>query len=192
MQAKDFIVKFNEAFNARLSPRQCASIEFLFHEMEKQEVTDNRQRAYILATVLHECNFLSIRERRARPTTPEQTQIWKWQNRYWPSGFYGRGFSQLTWRFNYEKFSKVVGADLVANPDLALQPGIGATILVFGMKHGSFTAGRKILESSNRLSKYFPINSDVAQWANARKIVNGAFMAERVAEHAKKIFAFMG
>jgi hypothetical protein len=60
------------------------------------------------------------------------------------------------------------------------------------MKHGSFTAGRKILESSNRLSKYFPINSNVAQWVNARKIVNGTFMADRVADHAKKIFAFMG
>jgi putative chitinase len=192
MQAQEFISKFNEAFNARLSPRQCASIDFLFSEMQKQEVTDNRQRAYILATVFHECNFLSIRERRARPTTPEQKQIWTWQNRYWPSGYYGRGFSQLTWRFNYEKFSRVVGADLVKNPDLALQPGIGAIIIVYGMKHGSFTAGRQRLESTNRLSKYFPIGSDVAQWENARKIVNGTFMAEKVAEHAKKIFAFMG
>lgn len=86
----------------------------------------------------------------------------------------------------------MVGADLVKNPDLALQPGIGAIIIVYGMKHGSFTAGRQRLESTNRLSKYFPTGSDVAQWVNARKIVNGTFMAERVAEHAKKIFAFMG
>lgn len=36
--------------------------------------------------------------------------------------FIGRGLLQMTGRFSYEKFGKILGADFVANPDLALDP----------------------------------------------------------------------
>jgi putative chitinase len=36
--------------------------------------------------------------------------------------FIGRGLLQMTGRASYEKFGKVVGADFVADPDLALDP----------------------------------------------------------------------
>jgi putative chitinase len=187
----DFVARFNAAFGERLNNRQIASIEFLLHEIEQHNVTDNKQIAYILATVWHECGFLSIRERRARPTNPEQTKIWRWQNRYWSSGFYGRGFSQLTWRFNYARFSPIVGIDLVRNPDAALQPGIGAKIIVFGMVNGSFTAPRHLIKSPNRLSKYFPPDGKTADFIGAREIVNGTFRADVVAHHAVKIWEIL-
>lgn len=187
----DFVARFNATFRERLNDRQITSIEFLLHEIEQNNVTDNKQIAYILATVWHECGFLSIRERRARPTTPEQTQIWRWQNRYWSSGFYGRGFSQLTWRYNYARFSPIVGIDLVRNPDAALQPGIGAKILVFGMVNGSFTAPRNSVSSPNRLSRYFPADGSTADFIGARQIVNGTFRADVVAGHAVKILGIL-
>jgi predicted chitinase len=41
----------------------------------------------------------------------------------------GRGFIQITGKENYEKIGKVIGIDLVNNPDLANQPDIAAKII---------------------------------------------------------------
>ena len=46
----------------------------------------------------------------------------------------GRGFIQLTFKGNYEKFGKITGFDLVNNPDLANDPAIAAEIAVKYMK----------------------------------------------------------
>lgn len=48
--------------------------------------------------------------------------------------FKGRGFIQLTGRFNYKKFGPVVGADLIANPDLGNDPKIAAELLAAFIK----------------------------------------------------------
>ena len=42
--------------------------------------------------------------------------------------FRGRGLIQLTGRSNYETYGRLVGFDLVANPDLLLQYGVGALV----------------------------------------------------------------
>jgi hypothetical protein len=43
--------------------------------------------------------------------------------------FRGRGFVQITGRRNYTNYGHAIGVDLVANPDLALDPKIAAEIL---------------------------------------------------------------
>lgn len=43
--------------------------------------------------------------------------------------FKGRGFVQLTGRYNYEKYSKVLGIDLVGNADLANAPEVASVLL---------------------------------------------------------------
>lgn len=48
--------------------------------------------------------------------------------------FKGRGFIQLTGRFNYNKFGPVVGANLIDNPDLANDPTIAAGLLAAFIK----------------------------------------------------------
>lgn len=48
--------------------------------------------------------------------------------------FKGRGFIQLTGRFNYKKFGPVVGADLIVNPDLGNDPKIAAELLAAFIK----------------------------------------------------------
>ncbi|MDQ5920221.1 MAG: putative chitinase [Pseudomonadota bacterium] len=40
----------------------------------------------------------------------------------------GRGFIQLTGKYNYEKYGKLIGQDLLKNPDLAAQPDIAAKL----------------------------------------------------------------
>jgi putative chitinase len=121
---------------------------------------DIRKLVYILATSWHETKLQSIKEYKAAPGTP----VWEnYQKKYWPSGYYGRGYAQLTWDYNYRKMGDWLGIDLLNNPDLALDPAIGAKILVYGMMNGSFTG--------KRLSDY--INSSNADYYNARRTVNG-------------------
>ncbi|MGH9716391.1 MAG: glycoside hydrolase family 19 protein [Candidatus Acidiferrales bacterium] len=51
--------------------------------------------------------------------------------------FRGRGFVQITGRWNYQHFGAEIGKDLVANPDLAMDPGVAAEIFaVFFRERG--------------------------------------------------------
>lgn len=172
-----FLADLARALKGTLNKDQGTAVRLLALEADLAGITDRNKFAYILATCWHECRFKSIPEIRAKPGT----QVWKWQNVYWPSGYYGRGFSQLTWRRNYRKFSKIVGVDLVRYPDQALKPEIGAKILVVGMNQGLF--------SGVGLSNYFPEKPGVPDWIKARRIVNGNFQAEIVAAHAIKILS---
>jgi predicted chitinase len=45
--------------------------------------------------------------------------------------YYGRGFIQLTGRYNYDRAGKALGLDLVNDPDLAADPKIAAKIAVW-------------------------------------------------------------
>jgi hypothetical protein len=178
-----WLSKLAATLEMKLTRAQGQAVRLIVQECETQGVTDLRQIAYVLGTVYHECRFKSIQEIRAKPGT----DVWKMQERYWHTGYYGRGFSQLTWIKNYKKFEAVVHMDLVKNPDLALLPEVGAKILVYGMKNGTFVANG--MTSSIRLDTYF--NESREDWFNARKIVNGTFRAEMVAEAAKKILPLL-
>ena len=56
-------------------------------------VTDLGQLAYVLSTAIGESGIRPIKEIRCA----EGTACWKAQNAYWYTGYYGRGFVQLTW-----------------------------------------------------------------------------------------------
>lgn len=96
--------------------------------------------------------------------------------------YYGRGYVQLTWKANYAAMSAVVGEDLVANPDLALEPAIAATIMFYGMEHGTFT-GRK-------LADYFTATG--SDWINARRVINGLDCASAIATYAQEFYSALG
>ena len=106
---------------------------------EKFGVTDHKQLAYILATAMHESGLVPIKEKEDK----KRGKVWAWQSKYWGTGYYGRGFVQLTWKTNYQKFSDYLGVDLVSNPDLVLEPLFATTVLVKGMRDGDFT-GKKL------------------------------------------------
>lgn len=96
----------------------------------------------------------------------------------------GRGIgAQFTGRVNYEKFSKLLGLDLINNPDLALDNNIGAYILYVGSTKGLFTGVS--------LSNY--INDREVDFVNARKVVNNdvARSGKKIAEDAQKFLKIL-
>ena len=148
-----------------LTNEQRANINTIFQTCLQLRVTDLRSVAYILATTQWETNrtFRPIEEiGKGRGKTygiphPKTNKI-----------YYGRGYCQLTWYDNYERFTRILNSrgynvDLINKPEQALDPHIAALILVIGMKEGKYT-GRD-------LDDYF--NDSREDWYNARKIVNG-------------------
>jgi len=94
---------------------------------------------------------------------------------------YGRGLVQLTWDYNYERADKELnlGGALTKNYALALDPHIATQIMVRGMEEGWFT-GKK-------LADYLPAPlGTVAQFMEARRIINGTDRAKDIAEYARK------
>ena len=131
---------------------------FIKEACEKFGVTNKKQIDYILATAEWET---------AHTCRPVKEAFWLtegWRKRhlrYYP--YYGRGFVQITWKENYEKFSKLLGIDIVNDPDFALEPIVAVDILVLGFRDGLFT-GYKISDF---------INDRHADYVGARKCING-------------------
>lgn len=74
----------------------------------------------------------------------------------------GRGLMQITFKEVYERFGRVLGIDLVNNPELANDPHVAAKIIIMGMVKGMFT-GKK-------LGDY--IKPGYKDFTNARAIIN--------------------
>lgn len=141
-----FFTAYRAAFGS-IEQSQVDGLDFLLDKLEQDTFT-LKQQAYILATIHHETGvvrngqsqrFHPIKELRERSTSPRRAN----QDRYWLTGYYGRSFIQITWKRNYEKFAKILGIDLVGNPDLALDPEVGYQIATIGMRDGLFT-GKKL------------------------------------------------
>jgi hypothetical protein len=73
---------------------------------------------------------------------------------YYP--YFGRGFVQITWDYNYKAYGKLLGIDLLGNPDLALESNTAASILA------AFFRDNHIGEAADR-----------QDWVKVRKLVNG-------------------
>lgn len=145
-------------------------------ECRRQGLRLNTQIAYILATTQWETaqTFRPVREsywwdnqhgfEKAEKMRQSHANI----GRYFP--YYGRGYVQITWRTNYEKYSKILDIDLVNNPDLAMQPETALFILVHGFKTGTFT-GRKLADYIDR---------DKTNFLKARRCINGSDKAKEI------------
>ena len=134
---------------------------------------DLRQLAYVLSTAIGESNITPIKEYRANSGYLHDVQ-----NRYWYSGYFGRGYVQLTWDYNYKKFGQLLGIDLLGKPDLALDPSVAGKIICIGMTKGLFTGVG--------LNDYF--TSSKADWTNARRIVNGMDKASEFGDRASRLY----
>lgn len=156
-----------KGLKTKITQAQGDVIRLIAKSADYHGITDVRAFSYVLATAYHEARWKSIPEIRAQ----KGSDVWKMQERYWSTGFYGRGLSQITWDYNYKKFGELLGIDLFRHPDLALTDSIGSGILVAGMAKGMFTG--------KSLDMYFKPNKE-ADWNNARRIVNGTFMADKV------------
>ncbi len=130
-----------------------------------------RQLAYFMATLQWETagTMTPLKERRA---SQKQTYLRRLQDRYWPSGFYGRGYIQLTWERNYRKAGQKIGQPLETDPDLLLQPPISYEVAARGMREGWFTG--------KGLERYIQ-DGRPPDYVNARRVVNGLDACEEIA-----------
>lgn len=179
--------KIRPLFNGRLTQSQVDGLNALMTAINAARVTDPRWVAYMLATAFHETaqTMQPIKEaggqayfNRRYDITGERPSLAKANGNIYPGDgakFCGRGYVQLTWRINYERMSKIIDTDLVADPDKAMRPDIAADVMIIGMKQGLFT-GR-------RLSDFF--NERLTDWTGARRIINGTDRAELIAGYAK-------
>ena len=90
--------------------------------------------------------------------------------------YYGRGYVQLTWKYNYAKYSDKLHQDYVSNPNEVMQPDVSLFVIVDGMKNGVFTG--------KTLGDY--ISGDHVDFVNARRIINGMDRAELIAGYAEQ------
>lgn len=167
----------NSLFHGKLKQAQVNGMNAILDEWEKNySNADDRFLAYMLATTFHETatTMQPIEEygRGKGRTYGKPDPI---------SGkvYFGRGFVQLTWKANYEKFAKLLKVDLVSNPELALNLDVSTKILFVGMVKGLFT-GKK-------LADYFEGAKE--DWVNARRIINGTDKAQLIAGYGRGFYA---
>jgi predicted chitinase len=184
--------KFFDAVRQRfgkLTQPQVDGYERLLAGLESEDMPLTHA-AYMLATVYHETaqTLEPILERGSRDyiasrydpvlgsTEKRRTTARVMGNEREGDGwkFRGRGYVQLTWKFNYLRLGNALDVDLVADPDLALDPEIAYRILSVGMRRGLFTGA----DLSDHL------NTRKTDYINARRIVNGLDCAAQIAAYA--------
>lgn len=185
--------KFFDGFRTRFGPltqELVEALEFLLSQIEKDDrfgitETDRRQIAYCLGTFKWETahTMRPIDEigsaARFNKMYGPQTKVGKiLGNTQDGDGalFHGRGYVQLTGRRNYAKAKKLTGVDLLTNPDAAKEPALAYQIAVQGMIDGWFT-GKKLSDF---------IKEGVADFENARTIINGHDKAAMIADIARR------
>ena len=185
-------------FTGRLTAQQVNGLSFILDVWEKHHSKkDDRWLAYALATAFHETAFTMqpIREfggkdyfaRMYDPRSPLPSRAALARKMGARPGdgvlFYGRGYVQLTWRRNYELMGRTFKIDLSSSAqaaDRALQPELAARIMFKGMEEGLFT-GKK-------LGDYFN-GTELQDWRNARRVINGTDQAEAIAVFAQRFYA---
>ncbi len=175
---------------AGLNANQRPGLEILLDQvMADAEFTLIREAAYLLATVKGETGFFQpICEKRANPH--RQPDLFKLQERYFRSGFFGRGYVQLTFEDNYRNAGirlagRTISLDnccgppreitigsetFVKEPDMVMHPVVSYLILARGMREGWFR--RRPNGVRFKLSDF--IKDELPpDYVNARNIING-------------------
>jgi hypothetical protein len=148
------------------------TVDAIIAECRNQGLTLNNQIAYVLATVEHEAGFAPVRE--GDPLNQGRGERHRRSLRYYP--LYGRGYVQITLRGNYDFYGNKLSADLLDDPDLALEADVALFITVHGMKTGHFRGWK--------LGQF--VNAKQTEFVKARNVVNANLdRAEHIAHLAQ-------
>lgn len=176
-RAKFFNGIRQQPFPGSLKQSQVDGVNIILDEWEEREEEDLRQLAYILATAFHET------AKTMQPIREYGSQSYLKSKKYYP--WYGRGYVQLTWDYNYKKFQpevlEVFGVDIIKDPDNAMIPDVAAYVMFEGMYRGTFNGKGKGLD--------FYFHDTVAEWKEARRTVNVLDKADAIAAIAKQFYA---
>lgn len=128
--------------------------------LERQEISSLATRIAAIATVAVETGrFSPIRERGGPAYFTKNYEGRADLGNTQPGDgakFCGRGYIQITGRGNYSEYGRQIGVDLLANPDLALDPAIGAQVLALFFR-----------------AKNIPRLAEDGKWESVRRRVNG-------------------
>ena len=179
VDVRKFIALYSAQFPTEKNFKQLENL--VRKILSDSAITDIRWIAYMLATVKRECaaTWLPIEEwgkgknkayEKAIKVLDPKTQTEK-RNIY-----YGRGYVQLTWDYNYASVGQKLGMgdELYLYPEKALEPEIAYKILSMGMREGLFSNARLVQFLSGSNTNY----------VGARKIINGQDYATQIAKTA--------
>lgn len=183
------------AFGA-LNPSQVAGLSFLLDSIDAEpELAHPPYPAYLLATAWHETGtrmqpiaewgkhaYFDKYDPVLADAEEQRSRARRMGNTRQGDGYRyrGRGYVQLTWQSNYAKAGRLLHLDLVADPDLAMEPVVAWRIMSVGMRDGWFT-GKK-------LADYLAPGRE-PRYVEARRIINGLDQAGRIARYARQFAA---
>jgi hypothetical protein len=146
----------------KLNRSQKSGLSFLIKKINDDTFDMLEHVAYFLASIYWESarTFQPISEIRAGRN---QTKLREIQDKYWDTGYFGRGYIQITWEANYKKFG------IEKTPEKALQPETAYIIASRGMREGLFSRDEN--KKPYTLSRF--IRPGKIDYRGARHIVNG-------------------
>lgn len=202
----DPVIRLYEKQYSALSPDRKEGLKYILSTaIGDSSVELIPELAYMLATTKHETahTYMGISEfgqGRGRPYGREITVIDPTTQKVYKNTYYGRGYVQLTWGFNYQRLDHHLGhgifphrnqtreesynrgftisapaKSLYLNPEMALEKENSYVGLVWGMQQGIYT-GRTI-------GQY--ISSGNIDYFNARRVINGTDRAADIAAYAE-------
>lgn len=173
---------YKKRFGRIRTPEQVEDIEWLINKiMDDTRLPMLEHKAYVLASIYHETATKMKPIKEYQPKRGWDVRKYARKDRTTGHRYFGRGYIQITHKWNYLKLSarlKMEGVfvDLVNDPDKALNRDISYDIAVIGMVEGLFTR--------HKLSKH--IKRGHIDYVHARKIVNGMDKANRIALYAER------
>lgn len=136
-------------FNGRLNQSQVDGMNAIIDAFIQYGDARIKTLAYALATAYHEVGGRMVPVREGFASSDLRARQIVERRKYGkPAGpynhvYYGRGYVQLTWLDNYKRSSEDAGVDLVRYPDKALDPEIGAKLLIKGLIDGRWNGRGK-------------------------------------------------
>lgn len=183
IKADRFSLIYQKQYSTLSSASQTGLSKLINFILNDQDITDLRWAAYMLATAKHETahTLLPIEEYGKGENKPYGIEITVTDEngQTHKNIYYGRGYVQLTWDYNYKTMSEKLnlGEEIYIHPDKALDENTAYEIMSYGMRHGTFT--------NHSLSRY--ISGVLCDYVNARRIVNGTDQAQLIAGYAAEI-----
>ncbi|MBK7380728.1 MAG: hypothetical protein IPJ03_17360 [Ignavibacteriales bacterium] len=159
---KSFFTQYVKQFG-KFNEQQKDGLKFLLNKLSlSKRIPLLRMRAYVLATVRFETAYTY------EPITEYGSEKYLKSKPYYP--YIGRGYIQLSWKSNYEKFGGALNIDLVGNPKLANEPETAWKILEMGMTDNF---GVQDPDFTNyTLEDFFKRYQQFQDFYRARKIIN--------------------
>lgn len=192
-----YTVVRHAVFPGRLTQEQVNGMNAIIDAWDASVFGDLRWLAYMNATAFHETGGRMIPiselggydycERMYGPNGRRPATARAMGNIHPGDGYKyrGRGYVQITWHNNYLRAGRLIGVNLAANPDLALQFPIAAKIMFAGMTDAEiifddFEDDQNFSFTGRTLEDYFNETTDDPY--NARRIINGTQAAAMIAE----------